>query len=87
MDDHNRTLQAQIKGVNVHLNDIDAWKRSVDSQLGHIASLIPRAAGNLPSKTEENPKGHHLAAMNLHSGKKMQELKGKTAEGSLLLME
>ena len=48
--------------------------------MGHIASLIPIAAGNLPSKTEENPKGHHIAAMNLHSGKKMQELKGKMAE-------
>ena len=52
----------------------------MNSQLGHIASLIPRAAGNLMGKTEENPKGHHIAAMNLRSGKKMQEPKGKTAE-------
>ena len=72
-DDHNRELKAQIKGVNAHLKDIDAWKKSVDSQLGHLASIIPRALGQFPSKIEENPRGH-IAAMNLRSGKQMPEL-------------
>ena len=71
-DEHNRELKAQIKGVNAHLNDIDVWKRSVDSQLGHLASIIPRAAGNLPGKTEENPR-NHIAAVTLRSGKATQQ--------------
>ena len=78
-DDHNRGLKAQLKGVNAHLNDIDSWKRSVDSQLGHLASLIPRASGTLPGKTEENPR-NHITTMDLRSGKKMSELKEKTTD-------
>ena len=31
VEEHNRELKAQIKGVNAHLNDIDACKWSVDS--------------------------------------------------------
>ena len=73
-EEHNRELKAQIKGVNTHLNDIDAWKRSVDSQLGHLASIIPRAAGNLPGKIEENPMGHHIATMNLRSERNLPDL-------------
>ena len=70
VDDHNRGLQAQIKGVNTHLNDSDAWKRSVDSQLGHLASLIPRASGSLPGKTDENLRAH-IAVVTLRTGKDM----------------
>ena len=40
-EEHNRELKAQIKGVNAHLNNIDVWKRSMDSQLEHFASIIP----------------------------------------------
>ena len=66
-----RDIKAHIKGINVHLNDLETWKKGVDSQLGHLASAIPRASGSLPGKTEENPKDHHIAAMNLRSRRKL----------------
>ena len=52
-----RDIKAHIKGINVHLDDLEAWKKGIDSQLGHLASCIPRASGSLPGKTEENPRG------------------------------
>ena len=64
-------IKANIKGINVHLDDFETWKRGVDSQLGHLASAIPRASGNLPGKTEENPRAH-IAAVTLRSGRETQ---------------
>ena len=55
IDSNMSEIKANIKGINVHLDDLETWKRGVDSQLGHLALAIPRASGNLPSKTEENP--------------------------------
>ena len=58
-----REIKANIKGINVHLDDLETWKRGVDSRLGHLASAIPRASGNLSGKTEENPRAHIAAVM------------------------
>ena len=71
LDASMREIKANIKGINVHLDDLETWKRGVDSQLGHLASAIPRASGNLSGKTEENPRAH-IAAVTLRSGREMQ---------------
>ena len=63
----------------MHLDDLEAWKKGVDSQLGHLASCIPRASGSLPGKTEENPRGH-IAAMDLRSGRKLSDSAKKTKD-------
>ena len=69
-------LRAQIKGVNAHLGDLEVWKKGVDTQLGHLASSIPRPQGQLPGRTDENPRGQ-IAAMHLRSGK---DLPGRSLE-------
>ena len=51
----------------------------MDSQLEHLASLIPRASGTLSGKTEENMRSY-ITAMDLRSGKKMSEIKETTTE-------
>ena len=75
-----RDIKANIKGMNVHLDDLETWKKGVDSQLGHLASVILRASGNLLGKTEENPRAH-IAAVTLRSGKETQ-LKQAAAQPS-----
>ena len=72
LDSSMREIKANIKGINVHLDDLETWKKGVDSQLGHLASVIPRASGSLPGKTEENPRGH-VALINLRSGRKLSD--------------
>ena len=64
--DEMQSVRAQLKGVNAHLSDIDSWKKSVDSQLGDLATHIPRSQGQLPGKTEVNPR-NQIAAINLRS--------------------
>ena len=67
-----RDIKVHIKGINVHLDDLEAWKKGVDSQLGNLASSILRASGNLPGKTKDNPMGH-VATMDLRSGRKLPD--------------
>ena len=43
MDSNMRKIKANIKGINVHSDDLETWKRGVDSQLRHLASAIPGA--------------------------------------------
>ena len=74
-----RDIKAHIKGINVHLDDLKAWKKVLDSQFGHLASCIPRASGSLQGKTKENPRGH-IAVMDLRSGKKLLDSAKKKKE-------
>lgn len=78
---------AQISGVNAHLDDIDIWRKGVDSQLAHLAVHAPRQSGKLPGNNEENPRGNHtVAAVTLRSGKDLdkdlEKKRGETAENS-----
>ena len=79
LDSSMREIKANIKGINVHLDDLETWKKGVDSQLRHLASAIPRASGSLPGKTKENPRGH-VAAIDLRSGKKLSDATRKFKE-------
>ena len=82
MIDMSQQLQgvcAQLKGINTHLGDIDArigdidsWKKGVDTQLGHLASQIPRPQGQLPGRPEENPRGQ-IAVIHLRSGNELPD--------------
>ena len=65
-------LQRQIRGVNAHLNDFEAWKKGVDTQLATLAQQVPRPQGQLPAHPDENPRGH-IAAINLRSGRNLQD--------------
>ena len=51
--------------------------RSLEMQMGQLAEAInSRAQGNLPSKTEVNPK-EHCKVVTLKSGKKIGEVSGE----------
>ena len=78
-DEELQGVRAQLKGVNSHLRDIDShigdidiWRKGVDSQLGHLASQIPRPQGQLPGRPEENPRSQ-IASMHLRSGKELTD--------------
>jgi len=67
-----QNLQGQVRGVNAHLNDLEAWKKGVDTQLATLSQQVPRAQGQLPAHPEENPRGH-IAAVTLRGGKSLPE--------------
>ena len=68
---HTRT---QFKGVRAHLDDLETWKKDINSQVANLAESIPRQQGKLPGRSEENPKNHQIAAMTLYyEGEKVVE--------------
>ena len=70
-------LRSQLKGVNAHLEDLDTWRKSVDTQLATLSQQVPRPQGQLPAHPDENPRGH-IAAITLRSGKNLQVPKEAT---------
>ena len=45
----------------------------METQLGHLATQIPRPQGQIPGRPDENPRGQ-IASINLRSGKKLPDL-------------
>ncbi|XP_071902737.1 uncharacterized protein [Coffea arabica] len=63
----------RFERVEERLDQLTTMYRNVDVQIGQIASsLNNRNQGELPSKTEVNPK-EHVKAITLHSGKQLED--------------
>ena len=52
------------------MDDIDHWRKRVDTQLSQLAINTSCQPGKLLGNNEENPRGH-IAAVTLHSGKEL----------------
>ena len=47
---------ATLIGINIHLDDIEMWKKATNAQLGQIAGQVQQPRGTLPDRPEENPR-------------------------------
>ena len=45
---------ATLKGINVHLDNIEMWKKATNAQLGQITGQVQQPRGTLPGQPEEN---------------------------------
>ncbi|XP_062087035.1 uncharacterized protein LOC133793767 [Humulus lupulus] len=65
-------IQAQVPVMQMHIIKTRSSIRSLETQIGQLATLMEnRAQGNFPSTTEVNPKGNlneHCHAITLRSG-------------------
>ena len=69
-----------FKGVRAHLEDLEQWKKGFETKVANIAASIPRQQGRLPGQAGENPKGHHIAAVTLRSGKELEDVEPRRKE-------
>ena len=67
-----QSFRTQFKGIRAHLEDLESWKKRVDSQMANLAESVPRQPGRLPGRPEVNPRSHTVAAMTLGSGKELE---------------
>ena len=62
------SMRTQLKGMRAHLEDLETWKKDMNSQMANLVERIPRQHGRLPGHPDENPKGS-INAVTLRSGK------------------
>ena len=74
IDTLEHSIKTRFKGVRAHLEDLEQWKKGMETKVANIAASIPRQQGRLPGQADENPKGHQIAVITLRSGKELMDV-------------